>query len=148
MATLTLDDLRIYTRDIPELNILLEGGEQSPDELIALAMRLTVSDVNAFAPLTDFSVANFPNDTVLLYGTLMHLANAEAERQLRNQVNYNAQGLIAGIDDKSALYQALGDRYRSMFESKMREFKIYMNNESAWGEIFSPYSGINQYRTR
>ena len=148
MATLTLDDLRIYTRDIPELNILLEGGEQSPDELIALAMRLTVSDVNAFAPLTDFSVANFPNDTVLLYGTLMHLANAEAERQLRNQVNYNAQGLIAGIDDKSALYRALGDRYRSMFESKMREFKIYMNNESAWGEIFSPYSGINQYRTR
>lgn len=148
MATLTLDDLRIYTRDIPELNILLEGGEQSPDELIALCMRLTVSDVNAFAPLTDFSVENFPNDTVLLYGTLMHLANAEAERQLRNQVNYNAQGLMAGIDDKTALYQGMSDRYRSLFESKMREFKIYMNNESAWGEVFSPYSGINQYRTR
>lgn len=148
MATLTLDDLRIYTRDIPELNILLEGNEQSPDELIALAMRLTVSDFNAFAPLTHFSVKDFPSDTVLLYGTLMHLANAESERQLRNQVNYNAQGLVAGIDDKSALYQNLADRYRSLFESKMREYKIYINNEDAWGGISSPYSGINQYRTR
>lgn len=148
MPTLTLDDIRIYTKDIPEFNILLEGSEQSADELIELAMKLTVSDVNAFAPVTHFSIKTFPNDTLLLYGTLMHLANSEAERQLRNQVNYNAQGLVAGIDDKSQQYQALADRYRSLFETKMREYKIYLNNESAWGSVHSPYAGINPYRTR
>ena len=148
MSTLTLDDIRIYTRDLPELNILLEGNEQSPDELVALAMRLTVDDVNAFAPITDYAVINFPNNTILLYGTLMHLANAEAERQLRNQVNYTAQGMNAGLDDKSQLYGALADRYRSLFESKLREFKVFINNESAWGEIYSPYTGLNQYKFR
>lgn len=146
--SLTLDDIRIYTRDIPELNILLEGNEQSPDELISLAMRLTVSDVNAFAPVTYFDVENFPNDTVMLYGVLMHLANSEAERQLRNQVNYNAQGLSAGIDDKTQVYQMTADRYRSLFESKLTQYKIYLNNENAWGGTHSPYAVINQYRFR
>ena len=146
MAALTLDDIRVYTRDIPELNILLEGTEQSPDELITLAMRLTIDDFNISAPVTYYTVENFPNTSLLLYGTLMHLANAESERQLRNQVNYSAQGLSAGLDDKTAVYQALAERYRSIYEAKVHEYKIYLNNENAWGEIYSPYSGLNQYR--
>ena len=39
-SMVTLEDIRIYARDIPELNILLEGRLQSPDELVELAMRL------------------------------------------------------------------------------------------------------------
>ena len=145
---ITVDDIRLYTKDIPEFNILLEGQSQSSDDLIELAMRLTVSDVNAFAPVTSFTVETFPNDTVLLYGVLMHLANSESERQLRNQVNYNAQGLSAGIDDKTQVYQMLADRYRSIFSEKLTQYKIFLNNENAWGEQLSPYAAINQYRFR
>lgn len=145
---LTITDIRTYTKDIPELNILLESELQSSDALIRLAMTLTVNDVNAVAPLTSYTVETFPNDTLLLYGTLMHLANSEAERQLRNQVNYSAQGLNAGLDDKTQLYQALADRYRSLFMEKLTQFKMYLNNEQAWGECFSPYIGINEYKFR
>ena len=47
VSMVTLEDIRIYARDIPELNILLEGRLQSPDELVELAMRLAAEDFNA-----------------------------------------------------------------------------------------------------
>ena len=148
MPLLSADDIRAYTKDNSELNILLEGELQSGDELIDLAMRLSVEDFNAQAPVTNYNTDNFPNTTILLYGVLHHLTNSEAERQLRNQVNYNAQGLQAGIDDKHQVYNQLAQYYKQMFEQKMQEFKRFLNQEEAWGNIPSPYSTLNQYKYR
>lgn len=145
---LTPDDIRLYAKDVAELNVLLEGAPQSSDELIRLAMRLTSADFNAAPPVTAFGPEDLPNDTVMLYGVLHHLANAEAERQLRNQVTYNAQGLNAGIDDKALLYNQLAQYYKGLFEQKLREYKMFLNAQEAWGGSFSPYAGINEYDFR
>ena len=147
-SMVTLEDIRIYARDIPELNILLEGRLQSPEELVELAMRLAAEDFNATPPLSAYRVEDFPSDTVMLYGVLHHLANAEAERQLRNQVTYNAQGLNAGIDDKYPQYAQLAAYYKQLFEQKIREHKVYSNYASCWGGVDSPYSALNEYDFR
>lgn len=146
MAKLTPDEVRSYMKDDEDLNILMEGELQSGDELINLATRLAVEDFNAQAPVTEYNEDNFPNATILLYGVLHHLTNSEAERQLRNQVNYNAQGLQAGIDDKHQVYNQLAQYYKQMFEQKMMEYKRYLNMEDAWGQIPSPYSALNEYK--
>ena len=145
---LSVADIRLYAKDDAALNILLEGEQQSSEELIQLAMRLAVNDFNVVPPISSYSVGDFPSDTVLIYGVLHHLANAEAERQLRNQVNYNAQGLNAGIDDKFPQYNQLAQYYKSLFEAKINQYKTQSNLEQAWGGSHSPYAGINEWRFR
>ncbi len=145
---LTVDDIRTYCKDTADLNVLLEGSFQSSDELIQLAMKLAVNDFNIVPPTSQYSISDFPSDTVMLYGVLHHLANGEAERQLRNNVNYNAQGLNAGIDDKFAQYNQLAAYYKNLFEAKIKELKIQQNMEKAWGGEFSPYAGLNEWKFR
>lgn len=111
-------------------------------------MRLSSNDFNVVPPVSAHVPEDFPSDTIMLYGVLHHLANAEAERQLRNQINYNAQGLSAGIDDKFEQYHRLSLDYKQLFEQKISEYKKYQNLEEAWGGSFSPYAGINQWKFR
>lgn len=145
---LSLSDIYTYAKDQSDLNILLEGSLQSSAPLITLAMKLAVSEFNSTAPVTSYSVENFPSDSILLYGTLHHLANSEAERQLRNQVNYSAQGVSAGLDDKFQQYQSLSSFYRQLYDTKAVALKQYLNQEEAWGGEFSPYVMLNQWNYR
>ena len=127
---------------------VLRGKLQSSDELIMLAMRLATNDYNLVPPLTNVSVDSFPSDTMFMYGILHHLCNAEAERQLRNNVNYSAQGLNAGIDDKFEQYNRLAAYYKQLFDQKVTENKTYQNMDRAWGGSASPYACINEYNYR
>lgn len=145
---LTAADVRLYAKDDAAMNVLLQGRYQSEDALIELALRLAVNDFNVVPPISSYAVDNFPSDTMLMYGTLHHLANGEAERQLRNQVTYNAQGLNAQIDDKYQQYNQLAMYYKQLFEAKIKEMKIQQNLEKAWGGSFSPYAGLNEYKFR
>ena len=145
---LTPTDIQIYTKDLPEFNVLLEGEEQSEPGLIALAMRMAVSEFNSIPPVTVFYLENFPNDSLLLYGTLFCLANSEAERQLRNQVSFNTQGGQASIDDKHQQYLSLATFYKTLFDQKAQALKQYINQEEAWGDSYSPYIGINDFNYR
>jgi len=145
---LTVADIRLYAKDVAGLNVLLEGKYQSSDALIELAMKLAADDFNAVPPVSQYTPKDFPSDTTLLYGTLHHLANSEAERQLRNNVTYNAQGLNAGIDDKFAQYNQLAAYYKQLFEAKIKELKVQRNMEDAWGGDHSPYACINEWNFR
>ena len=145
---LSIDDIQVYTKDISEFNILLEGEEQSSMELIALAMRMAVSEFNIIPPVTTYMVENFPGDALLLNGTLYCLANSEAERQLRNQVSFNTQGGQASVDDKYQQYLSLATFYKTLFDTKAKDLKQHLNIDSAWGESFSPYIGINDFNFR
>ena len=145
---LTIEDVRLYAKDNAALNILLEGNHQSEDDLVRLAMRLAVNDFNVVPPISSYTTEDFPSDTVLMYGTLHHLANSEAERQLRNNITYNAQGLNAQLDDKFPQYNQLAAWYKQLFESKIKELKTQQNLEQAWGGSFSPYAGLNEFKFR
>lgn len=145
---LTIEDIRTYVKDMPYYNVLLRGNPQSSDKLIELAMRLTVSDFNAVPPVMNYTLENFPVDGIMLYGVLYHLAISEAERQLRNQVDYAMQGLTTAIDNKFPQYQQLASYYKGLFDQNISSFKTYVNQEEAWGGSWSPYAVINEYQYR
>lgn len=145
---ITADDIMLYVKDNEEMNILLNGTLQNSPELVTLAMRLATSMFNSVTPITYFGLENFPNDMILLYGTLHHLAMSEAERQLRNQIDFTTQGLNVGIDNKYQQYMQLATMYRQMFDSETKALKSFMNAENAWGDSYSPYSNINEFRFR
>lgn len=146
--TLSIEDIRTYTKDEALLNTLLEGDYQSSTPLIELGKRMAISDFNAVTPVTTFTEETFPNDLILMYGILHHLANSEAERQLRNNVNFSAQGLQAGIDDKQAQYSQMATYYKQLFDQKAKPLKQNINQEQAWGGNDSPYSRITDYQYR
>ena len=145
---ITADDIMLYVKDNEDMNILLNGELQNSTELVTLAMRLATSMFNSVTPITYFGLENFPNDMILLYGTLHHLAMSEAERQLRNQIDFTTQGLNVGIDNKYQQYLSLASTYRQMFDSETKALKAFMNAENAWGDSYSPYSNINEFRFR
>lgn len=145
---LSIDDIRLYCKDDAALNILLEGQYQSSDELIELCIKLAVDDFNIVPPVSQYTSVNFPSSGTLIYGVLHHLCNAEAERQLRNQITFNAQGLGANIDDKFPQYNQLAMYYKQLFEAKIKEMKTQANMEKAWGGSFSPYAGLNEWKFR
>lgn len=147
---LTIANVRTYTKDMPEYNVLLQGNPQSSDALIALAIKLTVNDFNMTPPVMAYTVNTFPEeaDGFAMYGILMHLANSEAERQLRNQVDYALQGLTTQIDNKFSQYNQLAQYYRGLFEQQMGQYKVYLNQSDAWGGVWSPLAAINEYRYR
>lgn len=145
---LSVEDILVYVKDKPEFNILLQGEYQSSPELIQLCMRFAVETFNGVTPVTFYTVNDFPNMAILLYGTLHHLAIGEVERQLRNQVEFTAQGLNVAIDNKAAMYQQLSTYYRGLFDSETKAYKTFLNTEQAWGEAFSPYARINDFLFR
>jgi len=147
---ITVEDVRLYAKDSVLLNVLLEGELQSSRELIELAMRLSIDDFNQVQPITQYTLVSFPMnaDVSMIYGTMHHLCNSEAERQLRNQVTYSAQGVNAGIDDKWQQYFQMAQYYKGLFDQKVKEYKMALNAAAAWGSAHSPYARINQYRFR
>jgi len=145
---LTVDNIREYAKDKAELNILLDNTEQSSDVIIQTAMELTIPLYDVIQPISKTTLETFPNDYLLLLGTLYHLCNTEAERQLRNHANYNAQGLNAGIDDKSQMYQQLASMYLTQFTSMSQALKQSLNIADAWGSAPSPYTALHTWRFR
>jgi hypothetical protein len=145
---LTVADIREYAKDEAPINILLDNKEQSSDPVIERAMRLTVFTYNAIQPISFNTLEDFPNDHIFLMGVLYHLCNTEAERQLRNQATYNAQGLNAGIDDKTQQYQQLAANYLQQFTSMSQMYKQSVNVAEAWGGVRSPYSALFTWRFR
>lgn len=146
--SLTVQKVRDYAKDKYDLNILLNENQQSSDALIELAMEFAISMFNMLQPITQYTEKDFPDDYVLLLGTLHHLCNTEAERQLRNQATYNAQGLNAGIDDKTQLYQQLAITYLQQFTHAGQGLKQYNNVDAAWGGSDSPYRNLFTWKFR
>lgn len=149
MASLTPEEIRTYCKDDPTLNHLLENTVQSSDDLILLCIGFAIDDFNTIGYRTNYNPDTFPSKSCLLYGVLYHLAHGEAERHLRNQVNYNAQGVNAGLDDKFPQYSQLAQYYYQQFNQKTIQVKKAINIASAWGEELSPYSALpeSQYRS-
>jgi len=147
--SLTPEQIRSYVKDDPLFNHLLDNTIQSKNPLITLCLELTVDDYNkTIGYTTTYTLETFPSKTCLLYGTLYHLANGEAERHLRNNVNYSAQGINAALDDKYQQYNQLSQYYYKLFRSKAIEAKKAANIKAAWGGEESPYSGLPEAHFR
>jgi predicted chitinase len=144
---LTANQIRVMLKDKPSLNILLQNELQSDNELINEAIDDVVDVFNWTPPILEkVTLGNFPSRSILFLGVAWKLAQAEAERQLRNNVNYSAQGLNAGIDDKFGMYHQLAADYEARFTQATQAYKQAANIAAAWGESFSPYEPLGGMR--
>jgi len=146
IPVLTVEEVRVYMRDAPKYNKLLDDFHFTQRE-VDFAIDLTVDEFNTLPPpIGNYTINNFPSKELLILGVIGHLLNAEAILQLRNQITAT-DGDIApvDIDNKMAQYQQLGSYYREMFRQKAQLVKQKINIEKCYGTIPSGYAGVSRY---
>ena len=126
----SVDDIRMFLRDQPDWNILLDDIESTDDD-IRSAMRLTVAKWNAIPPISNVTDPAQLNEYVLLCGSCGFLLKSEGLRQLRNQMQ-TQDGNISpvGLDEKEALYMRWAQHFQEEFERYALRIKVQENMES------------------
>ena len=133
---LTPAEVRTYIHDFADQNHLIDGEEFS-DEGILLAMRMAAGDYNLIPPLSNIPPAQFPNITLLMYGTLGHLYLGKAANLARNTMSYSDGGLQVPVEERAELYLTLGNQYLAQFRDAGAKLKVHMNMEAGWGSVKS-----------
>jgi len=137
---LTMDVIRMFLRDQPEKNPLLEDVEWSNAE-INNAIDLAVARYNVMTPITN-NVSVQLNSWMLLTGVCAILFRSEGARQLRNQVQAQDGGVApVGMDEKESLYARWADWFAQEFERIARAVKMQANMEGGWGGLTSGGGG-------
>lgn len=144
---LTIDEVRVFTRDMPHKNPLLEDVQFTQAE-INQGVDMVTSAYNVTTPLTSITIQGWPagQKYLLLLGVAWYLALSEAQRQARNQLTYQ-DGDIApvGLDDKYSLYMNLYSTLKADWDQLVKTSKIQRNLESAYGSLASGYLNVGRY---
>jgi hypothetical protein len=142
---ITNSEIRMFLRDQPQYNILLDTIEFTDDD-INLATKLTLAKYNAMLPQTTVPTAALLNEYILLMGVCAILLRSEGIRQLRNQlVTQDGNIAMAGIDEKQALYAEWAERFNLEFTKMAQDIKMQNNMESCYGGFGSGYRYIGRW---
>jgi len=148
LEMLTIDDIRLYIRDRPELNRLL-GDVEFTNEQIDQAMKLTVMCFNELSPKTQYTLENFPYQYTLLLGTLYHLLWGGGLSRMRNRLPYKAGDVQVDDEAHGQEEMQLSQQLYQQFMNAAISNKIEENVNAGWGIINSEYYyGNFWYRTR
>ena len=135
---LTELDIRIWMRDNnPELNLLLDDYEFSPEE-IRTSMTLAVDKWNDTPPYMasrNMTVDNFPYRSMLLKGTAANLLFSAALRYRRNNLKIQISGGVVADQDKWQEYDHAGDRLWREYTDWVKSNKRAINMEEGWALI-------------
>ena len=136
---ITPDFVREFLRDNTGYNKLIEDIQFS-DERISLCRQLAISKFNVMTPISNYNQGNFPNQYLLLYGTLACLFAGESAAVARNELNYQDGGLQVPLEERFQYYSALAGSYEGTFQTMSQQFKIQANLEEGYGQVASDYA--------
>jgi len=146
MATnlyLTPAQIRLFLLDRTAGDNFLLDDVDFTDEMIDLALTLTVDTYNTTDPFIDvvYDVRTFPFRVELLLGVTAYLLRSKGLNMKRNQLNYTSAAGTA-VDDKrtSDDYLLLAEKYNAEFMQRIRKIKMHINVESGYGSLESEYS--------
>jgi len=133
----TPDEIRMFMRDYPNMNILLADREFSDEEILR-AFKMTISQANIIARPTEYTETNFPNAYTLQLGVAAYLLRTESFRQLRNQAQFQDGNIQpVGIDVKQGEYLQQSAQLNAEFMQNITTIKV-TENMSTFGMFRSP----------
>lgn len=138
-------DIRLFIRDRPEYNRLLDKEEFSQEQ-IDQAMKLTVMLFNEITPSTRFAVKNFPYQYLLFIGTLWHLFFGGGISRSRNRLAYQTDGVSVDDEAHGDTELQLAASLKAEFMTMAKEKKVEANAKAGWGYVSSEYMGPGFYK--
>lgn len=138
--------VRMFLRDTPELNRLIDGVENS-DRQIVWAIADALDDFNTTPPfITRVGLSSFPSKSLLLRGTVIALLQSIGLLQTRNHLSFSDGGIQVGVNDKTPFIQSWIQLFKNDYEEKKQRIKVAINIESAWGGgIHSEFAYVNSF---
>lgn len=127
--------VRLYLRDLPELNRLV-AGEESTDRMIAWAVLDAIDNFNGTPHFTAFGLDEllaYNQRSLLLRMTVIALLESVGLLQTRNHINYSDGGINVGVNDKTPLIMNWLQYYKSFTEQKLQQVKVAINIASILG---------------
>ena len=130
----TVETLRDFIRDQPELNTLI-GKKETEDAGLATAIEDAIDDWNNTPPFTTVTADNFPFKSLLKIGATIFVLRSAGIMMSRNHLTYSDGGISIEKDEKTQLYQSWLGRFEPEWELKKSGFKMAKNLENCWGGI-------------
>lgn len=144
-----VQQVRLYTRDFPELNRII-AGEESTDRQIAWSVLDALSDFNGTPHLTSYSLDEMLGRNLsylLLRMTVISLIEQVGLLQTRNHINYSTGGINVGVNDKTPLLMQWLQYFRAFTDQRKQQVKVALNIEGILGPsnsgVFSEYWSVN-----
>jgi len=128
-------EVRLFLRDIPELN-RLTAGEESSDRMIAWATMDALSRFNGTPHHTYYTLEELlaiNQNNLLLRMTVETLLESIGMLQTRNHLNYSAGGINVGVNDKTPLLLQWLQLFKSTTEQRIQHVKVALNIEGILG---------------
>jgi len=139
------NDVRLFIRDRPEWNRLLNKEEFSQEQ-IDQAMKLTVMLFNDITPSTQYTVKEFPYQYLLLIGTVYHLLFGGGLGRSRNRLAYQTDGVSVDDEAHADVELSLSSQLKAEFMQMAKDKKIEANVKRGWGNVPSEYRGAGYYK--
>jgi len=144
---LFVQEVRLFTRDFPELNRLLRG-EESSDRMIAWAVIDAVSDFNGTPHFTSLKLEDLlqlGQRSLMLRMTVIALLESVGLLQTRNHLNYSDGGLNVGVNDKTPMIMNWLQYFKGTAEQMKQRVKVAINIGAILnsGGVASEYFAIN-----
>ena len=137
--------MRMYLRDFPHLNRLIEGEETS-DRMIAWAVLDAVQDFNTTPPfIGSIGIESLVSIPMLRDKVICTILESLYVLQTRNQVNYSDGGISFSISDKGQALYSFIQLLQQRYDTRVAKMKASLNVEMAMsGEgVLSEYFVIN-----
>ena len=137
--------MRMYLRDYPHLNRLIDGEETS-DRMIAWAILDAIQDFNTTPPfIGNIGIKSLVSIPMLRDKVVCTVLESLYILQTRNQVNYSDGGISFSISDKGQALYSFIQLLQQRYEMKLAKMKAALNVEMAMsGEgVLSEYFVIN-----
>ena len=137
--------IRLYLRDFPHLNRLIEGEETS-DRMIAWAILDAIQDFNTTPPfIGNIGIQSLVSIPLLRDKVVCTILESLYVLQTRNQVNYSDGGISFSISDKGQALYSFIQLLQQRYDMRVAKMKASLNVEMAMtGEgVLSEYFVIN-----
>jgi hypothetical protein len=144
---LFVSSVRMYLRDYPELNRLIDGEETS-DRMIAWAIIDALDDINNRPPFIGaYTCGNFPYRSLLMRGTVISILQSVGILQTRNQLQYSDGGISVGASDKAPMLMQWIQMLTMSYEQRLDKWKISQNITQAFdgASVMSDYYFLGGY---
>jgi len=140
-------EVRMYLRDYPELNRLIDGEETS-DRMIAWAVIDALDLINNTPPfIGQYTCTTFPMRSLLLRGTVISVLESVGLLQMRNQLNYSDGGISVSASDKAPMIMQWLQMLRASFDDRLNRWKVASNIAQAMDmtSVMSDYYFLGGY---
>lgn len=145
-----VQSVRLFMRDLPELNRIVRGEETS-DRQVAWAVMDAVTDFNGTPPFTYYSLEDLlqrGQASLLTRMSVISVIESVGLLQARNHINYSNGAINVGVNDKTPLLMNFLQYFKATTDQMKQRVKIALNVESILGPgnvgVHSEYWNVNR----